>query len=228
MARWGFELDDEPENTRKAVQAPPAPPEPPDETAEEPLTGRDGDRIVTVKVNDAADVVSVTLAADWKTKAGARELQTHVLEAVTSATASALALQVESTDPTKPLAVGPTPQGALGPRDVMRLVEAAMQDVDQLTRFAARARQQVTVRSRGRHVRISGTGRQLSEVAFDPTWVWRVRNAEIVSELTEALKAFYAQAPRAEDLPRGSAAHELTALVADPKRMLSQLGLPVD
>jgi len=84
------------------------------------------------------------------------------------------------------------------------------------------------VRSRGGHVRISGVGRQLRQIAIDPTWVWRVRDAEIVSELTEALKAFNARAPRAENIPRSSAVDELTALVADPTRTLRRLGLPVN
>lgn len=74
---------------------------------------------------------------------------------------------------------------------------------------------------------VTGVGRQVRAVEMDPNWAWRVRDAEIVSELTDALKAFSARAPRAEDLPRSSAIDELTALVADPARTLRRLGMPV-
>ncbi|WP_158880727.1 hypothetical protein [Amycolatopsis anabasis] len=218
MARWGFELDDESDYAvAGAVRQ---------EAAE--LIGRDRDEVVTITVTDTADVVSVALADGWKQKVDPRVLQHHVTEAANAATARALAARVESADLTrpKPPEVTPTGHGQLTRYDLMRLIDAVTADVERLARRAAElTNRQVAVRSRGGHVRVSGVGRQVRQVAMDPNWAWGARNGEIVSELTDALQAFNAGAPGA-DVPRGSAIDELTALVADPVRTLRRLGMP--
>jgi DNA-binding protein YbaB len=224
MARWGFELDDDElyDDMPASVQQ--------DERAGEAatLTGQDADGVVTVTVTDDGDPVSVALADDWKKKVDPRRLQQHVTEAVTTATARALEARMDSTDVTEP---GPLPvqssgYGRLTTHDLQRLVDAATADIGRLTQLAAERRQPASARSRGGHVRVSGVGRRVDQVAVDSNWAWGARTSEITSELTDALTAFTAQAPSG-DLPRGTALDQLTALVADPTRMLRRLGMPV-
>ncbi|GAB3451682.1 hypothetical protein [Actinophytocola sediminis] len=221
MKQWGFELDDREDDEPDARAAATG------RAAAEELTGQDRDQVVTVTVTDLADVVSVALAAGWKAKVDPRSLERHVTEAVTAATARALAARVESPAPPAP-STRTAEHGPLTRADLRRLIDAATADTRQLARHTARVTQEVTQSSRGRHVRVTGVGRQVRSVAMDSHWAWRVPDGEIVSELTDALRAFGARAPRAGDRPRGSALDELTALVADPARTLRRLGMPID
>lgn len=219
MARWGFELEDQHEeerDDRAAVRR---------DAAGERLTGQDRDEVVTVTVTDTADVVSVELATDWKRKVDPRGLRHHVVEAVNAATARALAARAESPAQPEPRA-RTAEHGALTRYDLMRLIDAVTADTRRVVRYAARLNQEVTQSSGGGHVRVTGVGRQVRAVEMDPNWVWRVRDGEIVSELTDALKGFGARAPRPADVPRGSALDELNALMADPARTLRRLGMP--
>lgn len=218
MARWGFELEDDElyDETARSVQQ--------DAT----LTGQDSAGIVTIAVTEDADVVSVALADDWRKTVDPRRLHQHVTEAVNAATARALEARVASTDLTrpKPLTDQSSGYGRLTTPDLQRLVEAATADLGRLAQRAAeRTDRQVSVRSEGGHVRLSATGRRVHQLAVDSNWAWGARTSEITTELTDALTAFAAQAPRG-DLPRGSALDQLTALVSDPTRMLRRLGMP--
>lgn len=87
--RWGFEEDDEWDGPNA---------DEPTTEIDEPLIGHDRDGIVTVAVTDAAEVVSVSLARNWKDSVDPRALHTHVLAAINAATMRALAKQVEQID----------------------------------------------------------------------------------------------------------------------------------
>jgi DNA-binding protein YbaB len=213
MARWGFELDDE-RGDEIAVRR---------EAAGERLTGQDRDKVVTVTVTDTADVVSVELAAGWKRSVDPRTLQHHVTEALNAATARAVAAQAKPAAPES--RTGVADHSPLTRYDLMRLIDAVTADIDRMRRHTARVTQEVTHESRGGHVRVTGAGQRVRAIAMDTNWVWRVRHGEIASELTDALKAFGARAPRPDDLPRGKAIDELKALVADPARTLRRLGM---
>jgi hypothetical protein len=221
MARWGFELDDEFGDERGDQIAASR------RDAGERLVGKDRDEIVTVTVTDIADVVSVELAAGWKRSVDPRMLGHHVMEAVTAATARAMAARAESGALPRPPAAT-VDHGPLTRYDLMRLIDSVTTDIDRIRQHTALLIQEVTHVSRGGHVRLTGAGRRVRAVVMDTKWVWRVRSGEVASELTEALKTFCARAPRPGDLPRGNAIDELNALVADPACTLRRLGMPAD
>jgi DNA-binding protein YbaB len=215
MARWGFELDDEHgEHGDRVVRR---------RDAGERLTGQDRGEVVTITVTDTADVVSVALAAGWKRSVDPRTLQHHVLQALDAATARAMAARAGSGAPPRAETVD---HGPLTRYDLTRLIDSATADIDRVRQHTTRLAQEVTHESRGGHVRVTGAGRRVRAVAMDTNWVSRVRHSEIAGELTDALKAFGARAPRPGDLPRSTALDELHALVADPARTLRRLGMP--
>lgn len=228
--RWGFEeADDEVEPGSSGPGAS-------IEDNDESLTGHDPAGVVTIAVTDAADVISVRLANDWKDTVDPRTLHSHVLDAMNAATMQALAKRAEQVDldggqdagTSSPLATSQPPQEErpITKEDAMRLIDAVSADLDQFMRRASMITNQViTAESSGAHVSVSGKQRQVVNLTIDPAWASRVRNSEIESELTDALTSFTAKSSLGDlaQGPRSSAIDELMSLVADPRSMVRRI-----
>ncbi|KAA2261489.1 hypothetical protein F0L68_17075 [Solihabitans fulvus] len=222
--RWGFEeADDEDYNARPAT--------PSAEAAADSIEGRDPDGVITVAVTPTADVVSVNLAAEWKTLVDPHGLHACVLAATNAATMQALAVQVEQQSSTPD--TGPTPSSRveevpLSRADVMRLVDAVSADLarfsDQVSPIVDRT---VAAESPGRHA--SGTAKQgrILSLVVDAHWAAGARNSEIEYELLNVLRQLHTRSSPGElaSGPHSPAISELTALVSDPTAFLRRLGL---
>lgn len=216
--RWGFEEADDV-----------------DERGEEPaagelLTGADADGVVTVSVDDAANVRSVHLGAGWEDDAVRRGLGVKVVDAMTGATIRAMAKQAERIEPG---AAEPAPASASKPpeqdsplttEDVMRLLHEVARDLGQFRqRLSAVVDETVTVASGGGHVTVSGRRQQVGDVSIDQDWLYRTRASEVESELRDALTAFRARSAPGELAPQSNAISELRSLVSDPQAMVRRI-----
>ncbi len=227
--RWGFEEDDEwdDQNVDESTTE-----------TDQPLTGQDRDGIVTVAVNDAAEVVSVSLARDWKSSVDPRGLHANVLAAMNAATMQALAKQVEQIDMTgQPSAGTGTPRATSERRqglddtpitkeDAIRLVDAATADLERyLAQASAIIDASVTTTSAGGHVSVSGRQRQVLDVSIDVSWAGSVRYSEIESELLDALTGFSARSSLGElaQGPQSAAITELMTLASDPQALVRRI-----
>ncbi|MEU0792569.1 hypothetical protein ABZ342_21060 [Amycolatopsis sp. NPDC005961] len=188
-------------------------------------TGRDPDRVVTVVVSDEAAILHVKLAVDWKSKVDPRALDTSVLTAANAATIDAMLRQTRDVqeNPPSPLRSA-ADEAPLTAHDVLRLGDAVMAEVDEISARLAVADRPVAATSSGGHV--SGTaqsGRYVS-LDIDPTWASIARNAEIEAELTEVLKSLHRDSvPDAPGRHVGKATAELLSLVHDPDRLIRRV-----
>lgn len=226
--RWGFEQDDEWDDANHDEST---------TETDETLTGQDLDEIVTVGVNDVAEVVSVRLAGDWKSSVDPRGLHANVLAAMNAATMQALSKQLNEVDMTGASAGTGSPpvtsqhderpeETPITPEYAMRLVEAASADLERyLTQAVAIADASVTTTSAGGHVSVSGRQRRVFEVSIDANWATGARHTEIESELRDALTGFSARSSLGDiaEGPRSSAITELTALTSDPEALVRRI-----
>jgi DNA-binding protein YbaB len=188
-------------------------------------TGRDPDRVVTVAVSAEAAILRVKLDADWKSKVDPRALDTSVLTAANAATIDALLRQTREVqeNPPSPIhsAADETPLTA---RDVLRLGDAVLAEVDEISARLVVADRTVAATSSGGHV--SGTaqsGRYVS-LDIDPTWASIARNAEVEAELTEILRSLHrASVPDCAGRHVGKVTAELLSLVHDPDRLIRRV-----
>jgi len=210
---WGFEEEDDPGDSP---------------VDEELLTGADADGIVTVAVDDAADVRSVRLGDGWQGNEVRRGLGARVVEAMSAATARAMAKQAERIDELVPAAATPpVEQTPLTTEHVMRLLHEVTRDLSQFQqRLSTVVDESVTVASGGGHVTVSGRRRQVGDVAIDQDWLYGARAPEVESELRDALTSFCARSSLGELAggPQSGAISELMALVADPGAMVRRIG----
>ncbi|OKI30336.1 hypothetical protein A6A25_29195 [Saccharothrix sp. CB00851] len=220
---FGFEEGDEEDHRPRRTQEAAA-------DVADVLRGSDSGGVVTVTVDDSADVLSVTLASQWKQAVDPRALGSTVTSAMNAATMQALAKQVERPVAEEPPAPPVPPPD--GPRitlaEATRLMDAVTSDLEhfkrQVTEVVARP---VTGESRGGHVRGTAQSGQVLDIAVDPAWAHTARTSELEQELLEVLRALRARSAPA-DLARGPqspAIAELTALVSDPNTLLRRVGL---
>lgn len=183
--------------------------------------GEDADGIVTVTVDDAANVVSVKVVDVWEDAAARRALGAKVVEAVRAATARALAKQAGQ--PASAPAVRPSvDESPLTSANVLRLLHEVSTDLDEFRQRISTAAEPVTVTSGGGHVTVSGRRRQVSDVSIDQDWLYRALVPEVESELREALTAFGTRSA-GELVPESGAISELRALVSDPEAMVRRI-----
>lgn len=193
------------------------------------LTGRDPNDVVTVAVNDLAEVQSVTVAAQWRQSVDPRALGSAVSQAANAATVQALAKQVERPTELAPdQPPPPPPTERITSEQALRLMEAVNAD---LARYAQRMTEVVdrptTVESRGGHVRGTAHRGHVLDLEVDPVWTNSARVTEMQQEFLEVLRALRARGVPA-DLARGPqspAITELTALLSDPNALLRRVGL---
>jgi hypothetical protein len=233
---WGFGEGDDPDerDARFSVFEPDDLPG--TGTGDDELTGRDADGVVTVAVDDAAEVVSIRLADTWQDDDVRRVLGAKVVEAVIAATAVAVAeraarLDEQSGQPaspwTPPAVPGrPDDDRPITREDALRLLHRVSADLAEFRqRWSAVADRMVSVTSRGGHVTVSGRQRQIGDVSIDQDWLYRARASEVETELCEALRAFAAESSTG-GLSRGpdsGAISELLALVADPAATIRRI-----
>lgn len=228
---WGFEEDDEVEDTRRAAPAE----ESTDDTG--PLSGQDARGVVTITVADTAAITSVRLASDWRDRTEPRELGALVVEAANNATASAIAAQAQRVD-IRAEAAGtagpprtsqpPEEERPITREDARRLLDAVTADLTQFRRRMSEVVDQtVRVDSAGEHVTVSGRRGQVMDVSLDVTWLYTARESEIESEVREALTRFADKSTPGElaEGPQSSAINELMALVSDPQAMVRRIAM---
>ncbi|MFJ6676412.1 hypothetical protein ACIQMJ_35370 [Actinosynnema sp. NPDC091369] len=220
---FGFEEGDEEDHRprRKQEAAP---------VVADVLRGSDSGGVVTVTVDDSADVLSVALAAQWKQAVDPRALGSAVTSAMNAATMQALAKQVE-----RPV-TGAPPASPVPPQDgsritlaeATRLMDAVTADLERFKRQVAEVVERpVTAESRGGHVRGTAHGGQVLDIAVDPAWAHTARISELEQELLEVLRALRVRSAPADlaQGPQSPAIAELTALVSDPNTLLRRVGL---
>lgn len=223
--RWGFEDLDDQEYEQISGRRPDRQPAGPEET----VSGQDADRVVTVHVTPAGEVVSVRLVAGWMQAVDPRALGAGVLAAANAATAAAMVAQVPRIGELPPAPVTrEVDRTPLTRQHLSRLVETVTADLEQFTRRLAEiADRRISAESAGRHV--SGTAQrgQVLEVSVDPKWAARARTSEIEGELLDVLRRLrHGSSPgELSQGPRSSAITELTALAADPAGLLQRLRL---
>ena len=219
---FGFEEGDE-EDQR--VRRPPAKPEPPREL----LVGRDPDGVVTVAVNDSAEVQSVTISEQWRQRVDPRALGSAVTQAANAATMRALAKQVEQPpEPSAPQSPPPQSTERITSEQALRLMHAVSADLARFTeRVTEAVDRPVTAESRGGHVRGTVHRGHVLTVDVDPAWTHSARVSEMQQELLEVLRTLRARSVPAElaQGPQSPAITELTALVSDPNTLLRRVGL---
>ncbi|WIX78151.1 ESX secretion-associated protein EspG [Amycolatopsis carbonis] len=227
--RWGFEEAEDWECDQSPIQA--------EETApdSERLTGQDPDRIVSVTVSPAAEVLSVALDRNWTRAVDPRGLHSSVLAAANAATIAALARQVEDVQrnvPAPPAFGGrqedQADESPLGPDDMLRLVDAATTEMARFIEQAATVvDRRITVESVGGHLTGSGINGQVVEISIDPTWAGSVRYTEIESEITDVLRQLHAAntPPEIVNGPQGPAIAEIMGMLYDPQRLSRRVGL---
>ncbi|MFE9748505.1 hypothetical protein ACFYOT_26660 [Saccharothrix saharensis] len=178
--------------------------------------------------DDSADVLSVTLAAQWKQSVDPRVLGFAVTAAMNAATMQALAKQVERPTVEEP-PTPPVPQqdgSRITLDEATQLLDAVQADLDRFMRQVAEVTDRpVTVESRGGHVRGTTQRGQVLDVAVDPAWAHTARTSELEQEVLEVLRALRAPGADLARGPRSPAIAELTALVSDPNALLRRVGL---
>lgn len=194
------------------------------------LRGSDSGGVVTVTVDDSADVLSVTLASQWKQAVDPRALGSVVTSAMNAATMRALAKQVErpvaEEPPTPP--VPPQNGSRITLAEATRLMNAVTADLERFKRQVAQVVDRpVTAESRGGHVRGTARSGQVLDIAVDPACAHTARTSELEQELLEVLRALRAGSAPADMArgPQSPAIAELTALVSDPTTLLRRVGL---
>lgn len=222
---FGFEDGDEPgEESRRQAPA---------ESGPGGLAGRDPDGVVTVAVDESAEVVSVTLTRDWRRLIDPRTLGSAVVTAMNTATMRALARQVEQHPPTaaEPAPAATTPSfddSRITPDYALRLMDAVSADVERFMRQVEdTVERPVAAQSRGGYVRGTAQGGQVIELTVDQDWVKGARTAGIEGELLDVLTALRRRGAPAELAagPQGPAIDELNALLRDPNVLLRRVGL---
>ncbi|MGW4113158.1 hypothetical protein ACWEFJ_19995 [Actinosynnema sp. NPDC004786] len=221
--RFGFEDADEEDQ-----RAGPAPEEP--ESSQELLVGRDADNVVTVVVDDMAEVESVTIAAQWRQSVDPRVLGSAITQAANAATMAALAKQVERPAEPSPQREAPAPRSdeRITPDQALRLMDAVSADLGRFTqRMAEVVDRPLTVESRGGHVRGTIHRGQVLGMEIDPSWAHSARVTEMQQESLEVLRNLRARSVPADlaQGPQSPAISELTALVSDPNTLLRRVGL---
>jgi DNA-binding protein YbaB len=220
---FGFEEGDEEDHRPRRKQEPAA-------DMADGLRGRDSDGVVTVTVDDSADVLSVALAAQWKQAVDPRSLGSAVTSAVNAATMQALAKQVERPVVEEPPS-SPIPQhdgSRITLAEATRLMDAVTADLDRFKRQVAEVvDRSVTAESRGGHVRGTAQRGQVLDIAVDPAWAHTARTSELEQELLEVLRALRARSAPSDlaQGPQSPAIAELIALVSDPNTLLRRVGL---
>ena len=222
--RFGFEEgDEEDQRSRSAPEEPEAP-------RQDALVGRDADGVVTVAVNDMAEVRSVTIAAQWRQSVDPRVLGSAVTQAANAATMSALAKQVERPAEPPPQREAPPPRSdeRITPEQALRLMDAVSADLARFTRRMTEVVDRpVVVESRGGHVRGTIHRGQVLSLEIDPAWTHSARVTEMQQEFLEVLQNLRARSVPADlaQGPQSPAISELTALVSDPNTLLRRVGL---
>ncbi|MFI9011837.1 YbaB/EbfC family nucleoid-associated protein [Actinosynnema sp. NPDC053489] len=220
--RFGFEEDDEGDRQPRST--------PQEQRARQDLlTGQDPNGVVTVAVNDLAEVQSVTITARWRQSVDPRALGSAVTQAANAATVRALAQQAER--PAEP----PPFQPPLPPsteritaEQALRLMDAVSADLD---RYAQRTAEVVdrptTVESRGGHVRGTTHRGQVLGIEADAAWTHTARVTEMQQEFLEVLRTLHARTVPVDIArgPQSPAITELTALLSDPNALLRRVGL---
>ncbi|GAB2973441.1 hypothetical protein [Saccharothrix stipae] len=221
--RFGFEDGDEEDQRPR-----PAPKEP--EAPQDALVGRDADGVVTVAVDDAAEVQSVTIAAQWRQSVDPRALGSAVTEAANAATMAALVQQIGRPADPAPRPAAPPSQSdeRITPEQALRLMDAVSADLGRFTRRMTEVVDRpLTLESRGGHVRGTIHRGHLLNLEVDPAWTHSARVTEMQQEFLEVLRNLRAQSVPADlaQGPQSPAITELTALVSDPNALLRRVGL---
>ncbi|WP_367130590.1 hypothetical protein [Saccharothrix sp. HUAS TT1] len=182
-----------------------------------------------MSVNDAAEVQSVTIAAQWRQSVDPRVLGSTVTRAANAATMAALAKQVERpAEPAPRREPPPRSDDRITPEQALRLMDTVSAD---LARFAQRMTEVVdrplVVESRGGHVRGTIHRGHVLDLEVDPAWTHTARVTEMQQEFLEVLRNLRAQSVPADVAqgPQSPAIAELTALVSDPNTLLRRVGL---
>ena len=194
------------------------------------LRGKDSDGVVTVTVDDSADVRSVSLAAQWKQAVDPRALGAAVTSAVNAATMQVLAKQVERpVAEESPMSPGRPQDGSrITLAEATRLMDAVTADLERFKRRVAEVVDRpVAAESQGGHVRGTAQRGQVLDIAVDPAWAHTARNSELEQELLEVLRALRARSAPTDlaQGPQSPAIAELIALVSDPNTLLRRVGL---
>lgn len=224
--RWGYEDDELADRT-------------PGDDADEPgelVVGRDSDGIVTIALTEASEVVSVKLKSGWRSAVDPRALHSNVLTAMRAAAAEATVRQAQqiSQSVSGPSGTGSPPDASephaderpITREDAMRLLDAVKQDLDAFTsQLSSVAGRLVTVESGGGHVQASGQRQQLAALEIDAPWAKVVPDAEIESELRDALASFMDKSSIGElaQGPQSPAISELMDLVANPRQTIRRI-----
>ncbi|GLY41475.1 hypothetical protein Amsp01_074980 [Amycolatopsis sp. NBRC 101858] len=217
---WAFEAEinlwDDGESPAQAQEDEPEPSGP---------TGRDPDRVVTVVVSAEGAILQVELAADWKSKVDPRALDMSVLTAANAATIDALlrhAEDVRRNPPSPPR--GNEDESPLTAQDVLRLGDAVLAEVDEISARLEVTDRPVAATSSGGHVSGSAQSGRYVGLDIDPTWASIARNAEVEAELTEVLKSLHRDSvPDGTGRQIGKATAELLSLVHDPDRLIRRV-----
>lgn len=227
--QWQFNEEDawvEEERTPAGGNSPP----------EDALEGHDEDGIVTVYVTPDGQVLSTTLASNWKESVNPHELPQRIVAAANAATMRLLSRQLERTglqesvEGTPPKQAGP--DEADGPPisvdDALRMIDAVSADLERFNeRIAEVANQTVTVDSAGGHVQGTGQQGQVVDVSVDAAWAGRSRNGEIENEITDVLGSLRSQTSASEltNGPQSDSISQLMTLASNPQTLLRRLGL---
>ncbi|MEU7784356.1 hypothetical protein [Amycolatopsis sp. NPDC049159] len=190
-------------------------------------TGRDPDSAVTVTVSAEGAVRQVRLASGWKSKVDPRGLHSSVLTAANAATLDALVRQTRNAQENPPSSRrGDADETPLTVQDILRLGDAVMAEVDELSARLALADRQVTTTSSGGHVTGTAQSGHYLSLDIDPTWASMARNAEIEAELAEVLRSLHRDSvPDGTGPEVGRATAELLGLVHDPARLIRRIQL---
>jgi DNA-binding protein YbaB len=232
--RWGFEEDDEYEDT-STRRSDPRPTGEDDDQVE----GTDPERIVTVVAGLDGTARAVRLMPTWAQSVDPTSLPQRVITAANAATMAALGRQLDAATPAEPAPVPPATaagDGAAGPtgdpfaaiNDILRLMDEVSGDLDTFQRqLATQTAGLISADSSGRHVSVSSRDGQIVDVSIDPRWAGAVRTSELEGELLDALRRVQRMAAPGDlaQGPHSSAISELNNLVRDPQAMLRQLGL---
>jgi len=207
-------------------------------------TGTDQTGSVRAVINSTGLVRSVAVEPEWRTALRPHELGGAVLAAVRAANKEQLTVwagEVQANDsapqPVRTPAPEPehdVPSPAIGGEHAAA-VEEVFGLLDKMTKELAGITEGLTTlqtartvgQSPGRHVTVTLTGKQLTQVEIDPPWTAQANHREITGEIRGAIKAAYEQARRtAAETLATSASTQLQALAADPAVFLRKLGLP--
>lgn len=194
------------------------------------MAGRDPDGVITVAVNDEAEVQSVVIATGWKQRVDPRALGAAVVQAANAATVQALAKQAERPAPPSQSQSQSQSQSTerITPAEALRLMDAVSADLARYTRRMAEVVDRpTTVESRGGHVRGTAHRGQVLALDADPGWTHTARVNEMQQEFLEVLRNLRDRSVPTDMTagPQSPAIAELTALVSDPGTLLRRVGL---